>query len=118
MDLYESASKGSGWIKFFGIVNMIAGIIQALTIIGIIVAWIPILIGVVAFQAASAADRASLTKKEEDLLQFHNKIKFLFQLIGIFIIVSIVIALIILIIALIFSAFLTSFLYQLGGFNW
>ncbi|MEN3045554.1 MAG: DUF5362 family protein [Candidatus Hydrothermales bacterium] len=117
MEIYESASKGSGWIRFFGVISIIGGVLQVFTIIGIIWAWITIWIGVVALQAASAADKANLTKKEEDLVQFHSKIKQLFQLIGIFIIISIVIAVIVAVIALIFSAFLLSFLYQLGGLN-
>ncbi len=118
MDIYESASKGSGWLKFFGIVNIIAGGLQALTIVGIIIAWIPIWIGVVAMQAASFAEKAALNKNETDLIQYHNKIRFLFQLIGILIIIGIVLTVIFMIFAIMFSAFFASYLSEFGGSSW
>ncbi len=118
MDIYESASKGTGWLKFFGIINIITGILQAITIIGIIFAWIPIWIGVVAMQAASFAERSGANKSESDLVQYHNKIRFLFQLIGVLIIVGIALIFIILIVSILFSAFLVSYLSELGGSSW
>ncbi len=118
MDIYESASKGSGWIKFFGIINIIMGGLQALTIVGILWAWIPIWVGVVALQTASAGEKASINKNETDLIQYHFKIKFLFQLIGIFIIIGLVIGIIILIFSLIFSAFIANYFSQFGGSGW
>ncbi|MEO0270238.1 MAG: DUF5362 family protein [candidate division WOR-3 bacterium] len=118
MDIYESASKGTGWIKFFGIVNIIAGILEAITIIGILIAWIPIWIGITALQAASSAEKASISKSEADLIQYHSKIRFLFQLIGILIIVGIILGIIIFLVAIVASAFFASMLSELGGFNW
>jgi len=118
MDIYESASKGNGWLKFFGVVNIIAGALQALTIVGIVVAWLPIWIGVVAMQASSFAERAAINKSEADLIQYHNKIRVLFQLIGILIIIGIVLGIISVIVAIIFSVFFASFLSEFRGFSW
>ncbi len=112
MDVFESAGKNSGWLKFFGIINIIIGTLQAITIIGIIFAWIPIWIGIVALQAGSLAEKAKVEKKEENIVLFHNKIGFLFKLIGIFIIVGIVIGIIATIAALAMTAFLTTFLSE------
>ncbi len=119
MDIYESASKGTGWVKFFGIVNIIVGILEAITIIGVLIAWIPLWIGITALQAASSAEKAGLSKSESDLIQYHSKIRFLFQLIGILIILGIVLSIIILIVAIVVSSFFISMLSEaLGGMNW
>jgi hypothetical protein len=45
--------QAKGWLKFLGILSIIGGVFQALTIVGIIYAWIPIWSGVLLHQAGS-----------------------------------------------------------------
>ena len=47
-----------GWMKFLGVMSIISGVIQVITIIGILFAWLPIWTGILLFQAASAAEQA------------------------------------------------------------
>ena len=46
------------WLKFLGVMNIIQGIIAAMTIIGIIFAWLPIWMGVLLFRAGSSIESA------------------------------------------------------------
>ena len=46
------------WMKILAVLAVIDGVLMAFTRWGILVAWIPIWMGVVLFQAASALDRA------------------------------------------------------------
>jgi len=49
------AGQSRGWLKFIGLLSLIYGIITALTIVGILIAWLPIWMGVLLFQAGSRA---------------------------------------------------------------
>ena len=42
------------WMKFLGVLMIIYGVLIAFTIVGIIICWLPIWIGVLLFQSASA----------------------------------------------------------------
>lgn len=51
-------ARASGWMKFVAVLAIAGGVFYAITIVGIIVAWIPIWLGVLLWQAADAASRA------------------------------------------------------------
>jgi threonine/homoserine/homoserine lactone efflux protein len=61
----------SGWLKFLGFVTLISGIPAALTIVGLVVAWVPIWLGMLLIQAGTAAQRES----DYDLLRLVEKLK-------------------------------------------
>ncbi len=52
-ELSAPLASGRGWIKFLGILSIVSGALGALSIIGILWAWLPIWLGVLLFQAAS-----------------------------------------------------------------
>ncbi len=60
-DLIQPLASGKGWMKFVGIMFIIQGAITALTIVGILIAWLPIWIGVLLVQSAGALERAQLS---------------------------------------------------------
>lgn len=86
MPLYQS----KGWMKLIAIVSIISGVLWALSIIGIIVAWIPIWIGVVLYQAASASEQAYSTGSSDAMLLAQNKLKSFFTIMGVFTLVVII----------------------------
>lgn len=47
-----------GWMKFIGIILVIQGALSALTLVGIVVAWLPVWMGVLLLQSADAIARA------------------------------------------------------------
>ncbi|NLI97768.1 DUF5362 domain-containing protein [bacterium] len=106
-----SIEKTQGWLKFLGILSIIGGALQALTLVGIIVAWLPIWLGIIMNQAGSKgkdyADRGTL----EDLVEYNDKLKNLFTIYGILAIVALIAAVlggIVMIILAITGAFVAS----------
>jgi hypothetical protein len=57
-ELSNPIYQARGWLKFLGVLSIIGGIVQALSIVGIIIAWLPIWMGVLMFQAGSSIDAA------------------------------------------------------------
>ena len=60
--------QARGWLKFLGVLSIISGVGSALSVVGIIFAWLPIWMGVLMFQAGSSIESAG---------QFGDKFAFL-----------------------------------------
>jgi Family of unknown function (DUF5362) len=85
LPLYESR----GWLKFLSVISIGFGVLQALTVIGILWAWLPIWCGILLWQAAESAERARLGN---DALEFElclRKVKNIVTMFGIVAIISI-----------------------------
>lgn len=85
--LLAIAGQSKGWLKFLGILMIINGIITALTIVGILIAWLPIWMGVLLFQAGSRADTAALTKDSSQLVPMMDKLRVYFMIQGVLILI-------------------------------
>jgi len=77
-----------GWLKFMGIVMIVTGALQALTIVGIIWAWLPIWLGVLLNQAGSRASEFAMKRDTGSLASFTAKMKTYFVVSGVVMIVS------------------------------
>ena len=105
--LQQVASHGlrmNGWLKFIGVMSIIAGALNVLTIFGIIFAWIPIWLGVLLLQAAGKAQQAYYQKEYGELVGMMDKLRLFFMIVGIYIIVMV--ALVILMIFFFSSIFM------------
>lgn len=90
LEQMKTISAGmTGWLKFLGIMMIIAGAISALSIVGIIVAWIPIWLGVLLLQAGNRATNAQLTDNPQELIMMMDKLRLFFIILGVLIIVEI-----------------------------
>ncbi len=87
LPIYQSKS----WLKFLGILSVVQGIVAACTIVGIIVAWLPIWVGVVLYQAASAIEKAHLTGEKTPFLEATGKLKLYFTIQGVFTLIALII---------------------------
>lgn len=87
-DIRRTATDMSGWLKFLGVTNIILGALTAISIVGIVIAWIPIWIGVLLFQAGSRATDAQITEKNQELVVMMGKLKTYFIINAILIIVG------------------------------
>lgn len=83
--LYESR----GWLKFLSVVSVAVGVLQALTIIGILWAWLPIWCGILLWQAAESAERARLGNDAIEFEQCLRKVKTIVTMFGVVAIISI-----------------------------
>ena len=66
--------NAKGWLKFLGILAIINGALTALSIVGVLIAWLPIWMGVLAVQASGryrdaieAGDREAATEASRKL---------------------------------------------------
>ena len=88
MPLYQS----KGWLKLLGILSIVQGILAAITIFGIIFAWLPIWLGVLLYQASTTVERAEMNGDKRTFIETMSKLKLYFTIQGVFTLISIVIA--------------------------
>jgi len=103
----------TGWIKFLGIAAIIAGGFYALSIVGIIVAWLPIWIGIILLRIANSS-REVADGKVDSLGSMFDSLKTFFVLSGVLALVSIFFSIILMIIFGI--AMVSGMLGEAGGF--
>ena len=89
-DLSQPLASGKGWMKFVGIMFIIQGALTALTIVGILIAWLPIWIGVLIMQSAGALERAQLSGDAAAFKESLAKLRTFFIIQGVLYIVGIV----------------------------
>jgi hypothetical protein len=89
-DLSQPLASGKGWMKFVGIVFIIQGALTAITLVGIIIAWLPIWIGVLVMQSAGAIERAQLSGDAVALKEALAKLRTYFVIQGVLILVGII----------------------------
>ncbi len=82
--------NNKGWIKFFGIMNIIYGVFAAVTLVGILFAWIPIWLGVLINGAANNIERAYLTGNQQDMLQAQKKLSTYFVINAILVLLGLI----------------------------
>ncbi|MFC1887746.1 DUF5362 family protein [Candidatus Cloacimonadota bacterium] len=82
-----------GWLKFIGIVMIIGGVVTALSLVGIVVAWVPIWMGVVLYSASNKIEMAFHSGDKMQLMEAFSKLKTYFTIQGIMLILSIAISL-------------------------
>lgn len=84
----ENIRGMKGWLKLLGIIQIVAGILQALSIFGILWAWLPIWLGVILNSAGTKAEEYATKGDPQALVAFTGKIKTYFIVNGIMMIIS------------------------------
>jgi hypothetical protein len=84
--------QAQGWLKFLGVLSIIGGVAQALSLVGIVIAWLPIWMGVLMFQAGSSIESASQFGDRYAFLRALGNLKTYFVLQGVLTLIGIVIA--------------------------
>jgi hypothetical protein len=96
-ELAAPLAAGRGWMKFLAILSIVSGALGALSIIGIIWAWLPIWLGVLLFQAASGVEQAAISGDLASFVVAQNRLKLYFVINGVMIIVGFALAMLFLI---------------------
>jgi Zn-dependent protease len=78
--LVEPLYQGKAWIRVVAVLTIAAGILTSLTVVGIVVAWIPVWAGVALYQSASRIEEALLTGKSDNLTSAFSKLRLYFQM--------------------------------------
>jgi len=89
-DLSWPLAQGAGWVKFIGILLIILGALMCITIIGAVIGWFPIWVGVIFTRSADAIGRAHQNNDPVALKESLGKLGTLFVIQGVLNIISIV----------------------------
>ena len=81
-------TDGKFWMKLLGVMMIISGGLQVLSIIGILWAWVPIWLGVLLFQSAGAAAEASATGDVAAATRATDKLRLFFMIQGILMLIA------------------------------
>ncbi|MCD6595822.1 hypothetical protein J7L68_09155 [bacterium] len=87
--VYE-AGKSKGWLKFIGIITIISGALQALTIFGIVIAWLPIWMGILLLQTGKFADAFANEQDPSKLAEMLQKMRLYFTIQGILMLIGLI----------------------------
>jgi len=87
LPIYQSR----GWMKLIGVMSIIGGILAAFTIVGIIICWLPIWLGILLFKAGSAAEGAQLSGDKTKLLESLTRLKTYFVINGVLALIGVII---------------------------
>ena len=115
-EILSVTGRMTGWLKFIGIVLIVYGAIYAITIVGIIFAWLPVWLGVILLQAASKADSAKVNRNAAELPLIMDKIRLFFVITGVVSIISIAMAIMMLIAIFSFGSFLGPMLENMSQY--
>ena len=77
--LYEAR----GWLKFLGILSIIQGVIAAFTIVGIVICWLPIWLGMLLMGSANRLEQAAQSGQVGEFVEAQRKLKTYFIINGV-----------------------------------
>ena len=83
-----------GWMKFLGVLMIIYGVFAAITVVGLVICWLPIWIGVLLFQTASTVEAAQASGSKMELYGAMSKLKTYFTIYGVLALIGIIAGLI------------------------
>jgi hypothetical protein len=87
MPIFES----KGWLRLLGVLAIVYGVLIALSIVGIIIAWLPIWMGVLLYQSSTSIERAFRHGDEDALLFCLYRLKTFFTIQGVLALLGLVI---------------------------
>jgi hypothetical protein len=84
--------KSKGWVKLLGILMLIYGVLMALSIVGLIVAWLPIWIGILLMQVSNRINEAMITGSRESLVKAQASLSTYFTVYGALALVGLIVS--------------------------
>jgi len=88
--MMEPLYRSKFWMQLIGVMMILSGVLTALSIIGIVIAWIPIWAGVVLMQAAGAVHRAYNSGEANEASYAMGKLRTYFTIFGVLMLIYII----------------------------
>ncbi len=93
-ELAQRLSGAKFWMYLMGIIMIIGGVAEAITIVGIVFAWLSIWLGVLLCMAASSLGEAGISGNVDKMQQMLGRLKLYFVVQGVVMLVGIVVGII------------------------
>jgi len=78
------------WVKFLGILMLIYGIFMALSIVGLLIAWLPIWLGILLMRTASNIEQAQILGNKFALIKAQQSLSTYFTIYGVLAMVGLI----------------------------
>ncbi len=114
-EISQPLKNAAGWMRFLGIAMIVYGILIALSIVGIVIAWLPIWLGVLMTRSANRVNEAYYQGNQFALTESLRNLGSYFTINGVILLISIIF-IVILMIVLFSSGLLLENLDQLEHF--
>lgn len=108
--------SAKGWMKFIGILLIVVGVLYALTIVGLIFAWIPIWLGILVTGAANKVNMAYQSGDKYSFIEAQKKVGLYFTIYGVITLIGMVLTLLFFAVAL-STGFLADFISNIENSN-
>lgn len=86
--LLQPVAESTGWLRFLSVAVIATGVLTALTLVGLVIAWLYIWVGVLLWQASERASQARLTRDPAQLEEYLRKLRSLIVIAGVTLIVN------------------------------
>lgn len=83
--------KAKGWLKLVGVMSIIYGVLTIFSVVGIIICWLPIWMGVLLFKAGNKIEEARAMGDKYQLLESLDKLKTYFVITGVLTLIGIIV---------------------------
>lgn len=88
----EPLYRAKFWLQLVGVLMIIYGVLICLSIIGIVIAWLPIWMGVLLFQCAGQVERAHTADDADAMLMAMAKLKTYFTIMGVLTLIGLIVS--------------------------
>jgi hypothetical protein len=99
-ELSHPLFSSKGWIKLVGVLLLIYGIFAALTLVGIIIAWLPIWLGILLIQSSNRIADAQLSGDKFAMIKAQSNLGTYFTIYGVLTLLGVIFGIIAFIIVL------------------
>ncbi len=90
--MIEPLYRARKWMKFAGVLSIIQGVIQMISLWGILICWIPIWMGAALLSATNCVTRAYETDSEDEFTTAMQKLATYFRIFGIMALLLLIVA--------------------------
>lgn len=86
--------EAAGWMKLVGTLGIIYGVLLALTIVGLLIAWLPIWMGILLNRAADDSRAAAMAGDEARAIAATDNLRTVFKVYGVIVLIGLLFALV------------------------
>ena len=79
-----------GWMKFLGVLMILYGAVMVITIVGIVLCWLPIWIGILLIRSAGSLEVAQISGDKFQLIEAMRRLKTYFTIYGVLAILGLI----------------------------